>query len=404
MRDNEQVDDLLDVVEGLGVAEEELEQNLANNRQKQNDLQDASAEAKVDSSLLALEAAKAAQDAATQSQEAAHASLKLSEKMREHTDELSNANFNWRQSVRNAGTQLSDSKKMFVSIMIITLILALAAIGLIGAIYYNLNNKQEQLKGEILDIIQTENALFKRDLSVKIDDLAAQIEASRFYVEKLAAGKPEFTDHTDTAQSNQSALPTSAEENSEAHSGTADGAIHANEEIKTAEVAEPSTHSIPSSNVADTITTQQLEQVIHNQLQPVFANLNEQVQVLSKQQELLSTAIAQLNKNAAKPSQSTANNISQLNSKQSQQLADIRWLVSKHDKHLKTISEQLEKIKSTPVASATDGKSQQRLEQQFSQMQTQQKLIEEQLTKLQENIELIMKRINEDKPYSYKAK
>ncbi|CAN8142388.1 conserved hypothetical protein [uncultured Thiomicrorhabdus sp.] len=404
MRDNEQVDDLLDVVEGLGVAEEELEQNLANNRQKQNDLQDASAEAKVDSSLLALEAAKAAQDAATQSQEAAHASLKLSEKMREHTDELSNANFNWRQSVRNAGTQLSDSKKMFVSMMIITLILALAAIGLIGAIYYNLNNKQEQLKGEILDIIQTENALFKRDLSVKIDDLAAQIEASRFYVEKLAAGKPEFTDHTDTAQSNQSAPPTSAEENSEAHSGTADGAIHANEEIKTAEVAEPSTHSIPSSNVADTITTQQLEQVIHNQLQPVFANLNEQVQVLSKQQKLLSTAIAQLNKNAAKPPESTANNISQLNSKQSQQLADIRWLVSKHDKHLKTISEQLEKIKSTPVASATDGKSQQRLEQQFSQMQTQQKLIEEQLTKLQENIELIMKRINEDKPYSYKAK
>jgi predicted nucleic acid-binding Zn-ribbon protein len=404
MRDNEQVDDLLDVVEGLGVAEEELEQNLANNRQKQNDLQDASAEAKVDSSLLALEAAKAAQDAATQSQEAAHASLKLSEKMREHTDELSNANFNWRQSVRNAGTQLSDSKKMFVSMMIITLILALAAIGLIGAIYYNLNNKQEQLKGEILDIIQTENALFKRDLSVKIDDLAAQIEASRFYVEKLAAGKPEFTEHTDTAQSNQSAPPTSAEENSEAHSGMADGAIHANEEIKTAEVAEPSTHSIPSSNVANTITTQQLEQVIHNQLQPVFANLNEQVQVLSKQQKLLSTAIAQLNKNAAKPPESTANNISQLNSKQSQQLADIRWLVSKHDKHLKTISEQLEKIKSTPVASATDGKSQQRLEQQFSQMQTQQKLIEEQLTKLQENIELIMKRINEDKPYSYKAK
>ena len=404
MRDNEQVDDLLDVVEGLGVAEEELEQNLANNRQKQNDLQDVSAEAKVDSSLLALEAAKAAQDAATQSQEAAHASLKLSEKMREHTDELSNANFNWRQSVRNAGTQLSDSKKMFVSMMIITLILALAAIGLIGAIYYNLNNKQEQLKGEILDIIQTENALFKRDLSVKIDDLAAQIEASRFYVEKLAAGKPEFTEHTDTAQSNQSALQASAEENSEAHSGMADGAIHANEEIKTAKAAEPPTHSIPSSNVTDTITTQQLEQVIHNQLQPVFANLNEQVQELNKQQELLSTAIAQLNINATKPPESTANNISQLNSKQSQQLADIRWLVSKHDKHLKTISEQLEKIKSTPVASATDGKSQQRLEQQFSQMQTQQKLIEEQLTKLQENIELIMKRINEDKPYSYKAK
>lgn len=404
MSDNEQVDDLLDAVEGLDIAEEDLEQSLQQNRQKQRDLNEASAEAKMDSSLLALEAAKAAQDAATQSQEAAHASLKLSEKMREHTDELSNANFNWRQSVRNAATQLNDSKKLFVVMMVITLLLALAAVGLMGAVYYQLNNKQEQLKGEVLEVIQTENAIFKRDLTIRMDDLTAQIEANRFYVEKLAnmASENKPSSSAESTETTTSEDESSVGEDS-VKTSSADGAIHAIDESEISTIAAPAQKETSvTPEVVNTVDTAALEDTIQNQLQSVSKQLNEQISKLADQQQQLTEKLTHLAQNPV--ATQTAHNIAQLNAKQSKQLADIRWLVSQHDKHLKTISSQLESLQKAPPSEAEDSKSQLRLEAQFKQMQMQQKLIEEQLSKLQENVELIMKKVDQDKPYSYKAK
>lgn len=399
MSDNQQVDDLLEAVEGLDIAEEDLAQNFNKNRQKLEDLQALSDEAKMDSSLLALEAAKAAQDAATQSQEAAHASLKLSEKMREHTDELTNANFNWRQSIRNASVQLSDSKKIFISMMIITLLLTLVAIGFMSSVYYQLNHKQEQFKGEILEVIQTENAIFKRDLTIKMDDLAAQIEASRFYVEKLANN----TQSKPTA-SNTDEM-TSADEASTANKVAQtqpDGAIQAQDESAMAVVASKPTATPQIANINST----QLEEIVHNQLQALLTPINKQLTELGKQQTQITQSLNLLSENSklSGTTPTSGHNIAQLNAKQSKQLTDIRWLISKHDKHLKAISSQLDKLPTAPQQTAKNSQSQQRLEAQFNQMQMQQKLIEEQLSKLQENIKLIMKKVDQDKPYSYKAK
>ncbi|BBP46278.1 hypothetical protein THMIRHAS_16510 [Thiosulfatimonas sediminis] len=411
MNDNDKVDDLLDAVAGLDLAEDNLVNRIEQQQQQQSELNNVSAGAKMDASLIALEAAKAAQEAATQSQEAAQASLKLSEKMREHTDELSNANFNWRQSIRNAAKELGDSKKLFGAMLIITLMLALASIALMGTAYYQLNNKQEQLKGEILDIIQTENALFKRDLSIKIDDLSAQIEASRFYVEKMANAQPKT--ETDTIVENH-ATPTTTSEKITAPAMDehhADGAIHAPSETHNDTLlTEPETTTAQQfthlENHTAKMNTQEIEIAIQNQLQPVYATLNQQITQLSQQQLQLSQALSKLTekqfaKNA--PQQEALTRL-ELNDKQSQQLADIRWLVSKHDTLLKSINEQLQTLKTPNTNPQKEQESQQRLESQFNQMQTQQKLIEEQLAKLQRNVELIMQKVDQEKPYSYKAK
>lgn len=159
---NNQVDDLLEAVEELDLAEENLEQKVDQSQKTHKELHNLSEEAKVDSSIMTLEAAKTAQEAATQSQEAAKASLQVSEALRGHTEELTNATFNWRQAIRHASQEMAESKKLFVSMLVISLLLSLTAIGVMIAVYYNIGSKQEQLKGEILDVVQTENALFTK--------------------------------------------------------------------------------------------------------------------------------------------------------------------------------------------------------------------------------------------------
>ncbi|MBO1924209.1 hypothetical protein [Thiomicrorhabdus sp. 6S3-12] len=379
---NNQVDDLLEAVEELDLAGGNLEQKVDQSQKTHKELHTLSEEAKVDSSIMTLEAAKTAQEAATQSQEAAKASLQVSEALRGHTEELTNATFNWRQAIRHASQEMAESKKLFVSMLVISLLLSLTAVGVMIAVYYNIGSQQEQLKGEILDVVQTENALFTKKMTIKIDDLASQIEASRFYVEKLARSPQPPVDIT-TEESTSQEETTTPEVNNNPKT------------IQTAEQS-PEQSKIP----ATVNNSAEIEQLLQAQLQPMQDKMTQQISQLSEQQATLSKELQKLAIAASKQPKPvmTSGGTARLDAKQSQQLADIRWLVSKHDKKLLTISDQLKTM------TQPDAQSDIKWQKQLEQLQLQQKTIQTELQKLQENVKELTSKVNANQPYSYKAK
>ncbi|MBN2647116.1 MAG: hypothetical protein JXR44_04965 [Thiotrichales bacterium] len=184
-----EMDALLDAVEGLELPERDrlsdvhspkptAQSDQANRLESQNSNLD-------QETKILLETAKTTQDAAHQSQEATQAALKLAEQLRVHTQELSSANLNWRQAIRHSAQEIAQIQKAVGVMLVISFVLSFVAVGMMVTLYFELQNQQQQSKGEMLEMLQAENALFTKALTVKIDDLGNQIEASRYFTEQM---------------------------------------------------------------------------------------------------------------------------------------------------------------------------------------------------------------------------
>ena len=174
---NDLTDDILSDLADLESSTEELTQKTSMAKNKHHTLEGLDSAQRIDSASLVLEAAKAAQEAATQSQHAAESAIKLSNDFKAQIIELSDSNASWRQTARSTSQDILKSRNAMLVTMSITVVMGVITTSLSAWFLYYNSKKQEMFKGEVLDLIQTENALNNKGITLKVDQLSSLIEA-----------------------------------------------------------------------------------------------------------------------------------------------------------------------------------------------------------------------------------
>ncbi|WP_130537646.1 hypothetical protein [Thiomicrorhabdus indica] len=405
-------DDFDDLLDDVSEFEPEIETNTAPKKteSKTQKLDDQ------DGMSVVLETAKTAQEAATKSQEVAEANLKLAEDLKAQERELSEANFNWRQSFRSAVATLNKTKGQFVVMMAITLITCMIAIGVMSFLFYSIQQKEQTMKGEILDLLQNEQALFNKDMNIKVDQITAMMEMVQYQVEqalmKNAVIHEKFNE-------NQAPQAENTADNTTLPAGDKidDAPLInlASESTKKVETSNESVAAIQADEKAVQATSVKLseenvhsiKQAISHEVQALDKSLRETMTQLSNRQKEILEKLASIEQQqtvatVSKPSKTVVTSAeTQLNKEQTKQLKNIHWWVSQQDKAIKRIEKSLsgssKKDKSGEVSQRLNT-----IDTQMKQMRTQQTLIEAQLEKLQASVKHLIDKSNES--YSYKAK
>ncbi len=407
-------DDFDDLLDDVSEFEPEMETNTASKKAEPQKLEGK------DGMSVVLETAKTAQDAATKSQEVAEANLKLAEDLKTQERELSEANFNWRQSFRSAVSTLNKTKGQFVVMMAITLITCMIAIGVISFLYYSIQQKEQAMKGEILDLLQNEQAIFNKDMNVKVDQITAMMEMVQYQVEQALikdAAMHEQSPANQDVQTGETADLTTLPAGDNIDNAPLVNLV--SDSMKPSKQTEESTEEV-ASNHKDESPVQMatavelssenvasIKKVISQEIQTLDKSLREtMIQLSNRQKEILeklsSIEKQQMASSAPQASKTTViPGEAQLNKEQTKQLRNIHWWVSQQDKAIKRIEKSLsgssKKDKSGEVSQRLNT-----IDTQMKQMRTQQTLIESQLEKLQASVKHLIDKSNES--YSYKAK
>lgn len=397
MNDNQMTDDLLEELEELESSASAMDEQLSSAQEKTETLEKLDSPSSIDATSLALEAAKMAQDAATQSQKAAEASLNHSHRQKEQVMELSDANFSWRQAVKSANKELNSAKSHFSIMLSISLVTSVAAMSVMGWLLYSMQKKEAKFEGEILDILQTENALLSKNITVKVDELSALIELMTADMKKLTRmGVPDQATNqpappTEAPLTEQSVEKTPENEQEQALPNLASEVTEP--EVKTGsennrQASETATQTAPSA-VADT-----------EQLDARYTELKGLLEkILDEQAKLQAKTMA------AQASNPAVN----LSGQQEKQLKDIGWLIRKQSKTLEKIQQTLNS--GTTSDNTKPGATQQtyraiqgsliELKDQLSQLRAQQNQLQTQVDGLQKETKKLS---DAAKPYSYQLK
>lgn len=391
-----------------------------------------------DGMAIALETAKTAQDAAIKSQEVAQTNLKLAEELKAQERELSEANFNWRQSFRSSVATLNNAKGQFVIMMAVTLITSMIALGVMSFLYYSIQQKEQQMKGEILDLLQNEQSLFNKDMNVKVDQITAMMEMVQYQVEQALLKDAANQESMPSAAENENAIdlnlanetdelshgatPSETTEmaheqhNTEAHeqphqltetAHTPADAVHSNDKVMDEHT--PSQTAMHTTETSDNHFATELHKLESNFTSAFKTLADRQIEILQKltalEKAVHQPATSKVSEHHS-PAQPVAqpketNQVAELTAEQTKQLKNIHWWVSQQDKAIKRIEQSL---KSAPKQNPTDEVSSRlnTIDQQMKQMHTQQTLIETQLEKLQTNVKQLVDKSNAS--YIYKAK
>ena len=345
-------DDFDDLLDDVSEFEPEIETNTAPKKteSKTQKLDDQ------DGMSVVLETAKTAQEAATKSQEVAEANLKLAEDLKAQERELSEANFNWRQSFRSAVATLNKTKGQFVVMMAITLITCMIAIGVMSFLFYSIQQKEQTMKGEILDLLQNEQALFNKDMNIKVDQITAMMEMVQYQVEQALMKNAVIHEKFNENQAPQA-------------ENTADNTtLPAGDKIDDApliNLASESTKKVETSNESVAATqadekavqatsvklseenVHSIKQAISHEVQALDKSLRETMTQLSNRQKEILEKLASIEQQqtvatVSKPSKTVVTSAeTQLNKEQTKQLKNIHWWVSQQDKAIKRIEKSL---------------------------------------------------------------
>lgn len=400
-------DDLLNELSHLDEATDEMEQQVTSATTKKKTLNKNSEKAaSLDAVTVALEAAKTSQMAAEQSQHAAEKAISLTHEQKAQIVELSDANIAWRQSLRSAARDIKSARNAVSIMMTVSITVSVASVGALGWLLFSLNNQYEQLKGDVLDIITTENTLFTKNLTLKVDQLSSLIEALASDIQKLIHQSANLSSASSSAIMQPEMTPkdqpiinleTESEPDTEAEVKTEDPAVLIESQPETTE-----------TNIEKTVQTavDHTEQLAH-----IEALIQ---QVIAEQQKLQANALSKiaqletLTHQGKQPTTSVNAKPAQLNSMQIKQLKSI--VASANDQQ-KLLKEIIATLKSQPTSN-TPAKMEipdlwpqqqdafKKLSDQIYAMQQKQDVL---VTKI-ETLEALNKEVlSEPKPYSYRS-
>lgn len=412
MNDNQITDDLLEELEELESSATAMDEQLSDAQAKTETLEKLDSPASIDATSLALEAAKMAQDAAAQSQKAAEASLNHAHRQKEQVMELSDANFSWRQAVKSANKELSTAKSHFSIMLSVSLVTSVAALSAMGWLLYSMQKKEASFRGEILDILQTENAILSKQITVKVDELSALIELMTADMQKLTrVGVTSQASSVDSlpvlpvtqgAQTSTEEVP--VKKNEQATSQESIITPKPEPADKTPQVELSKEHS----QITAPASTNQLDVI-----QPPAFNPEQFETHYTELKALIEKILDQQAKLQAKTLAPQASNpTTNLSSGQEKQLKDISWLVRKQSKTLEqiqqTISGSAPASGNTTQADTSNRQAYQaiqgslvELKDQLSQLRAQQNQLQTQVDGLQKETKKLS---DAAKPYSYQLK
>jgi len=359
----------------------------------------------VEAVALALEAAKAAQVAAENSQKSSELAIKNAHELKAELVELSDSNYAWRQAVKSASKELKTTKNTVSLLATISIIFSIAAAGIMGYYLYSLNKKYEQLKGEVLDIIQTENTLFQKKFSTKVDELSSLIEFLTSKIEKISpssGAQPHITPvntYKDTNKIAENNLHGNQDHNETPSTQTHTPSLpHHNNNDHQNHMPHSEPHGVTPSTVDYSADLNDIKQVIQN--------------ILHKQQSLESLLYQAIreNKDSHPPSHpaptlqhSNRPIIAKLSSEDEKKLAAIRWLIKQQGKQIKQIQAAIKQNKhnTRPQNSGLNAvqSTLKAIQQQVRALQKQQDELRKEVQSLkQETLKL-----STNRPYFYRA-
>lgn len=398
-------DDLLNELSHLQDANDEMDQQVASASSKKETLQKDSQKAtSVDAITVALEAAKTAHMAAEQSQHAADKAINLAHEQKAQIVELSDANIAWRQSLRSASKDIRAARNAVSIMMSISITVSVASVGAIGWLLYNLNNQYEKLQGNVLDIITTENTLFTKNLTLKVDQLSSLIEA-------LASDIQHLTQPQQATSVKSTMLPPVAQE--AASQTAAEESLDLTKEAPK-EMADDKTdtHAVESTEMM-TVTVDHSEQL--TQIETLIQK------IIAEQQKLQANALAQIAQlekldqklNAPAITSTTKTpvqtNSTGLNQTQQNQLNAIAASASEQQKLLKAIMVTLtsQRAQTSPAAKTKPLDLWPKQESAFKKLSDQIHALQQKQDALVvkiESLEALNKEIlSQPKPYSYRS-
>ncbi len=381
MNDQKITDDLLDELEQLEASADALEDQVNHNKEKQEQFQKLDSANQIDAISLAVEAARTAQEAASQSQKAAETSLNHANRQKTQIMELSEGNFAWRQATKVANSELKSAKSSFAIMLTANVVLGVAAASAIGWMLYDMHKKQLQFKGEVLDIIQTENGLLNKQITIKVDQISSLLELLTAEIQRMKPPRKE--QHLSTMVPAPQPDPTAMPEET---TKQADQVPPSNTESTV-----PSTATTETADVKETLPKSESASIAENEQ---YANLKTLLdKILDEQQKLQAKTLA-----------ATQQGITE---QQAKQLKDINWLVSKQSKTLNEIKQNLAKQSGTTSSTASPETNKETLknykliQQSLEELKAQLKTITTQQNSLQSQVKALN---DEPKPYSYHVK
>jgi len=420
---NDFTDDLLEDLENLEQSTEEVVATSKPASKASTHNQTQGSANSIDSASLSLEAAKASQTAASESQKAAQAAITLSNEFKAQIIELSDSNVAWRQAARQSVNELNANRSKMTIMMVISIIMAFITTGMAGWLFFYMSKKQEQYKGQVLDVIQTEGTLYNKKITLKVDQLSSMIEMLSADIQKLGKGQslevqrpqkstlsiaehlpeqpltPETHTNTEaslTDKGHNSSLPLDLQHKTSIESAPHhENAQHTTEHHtdKASHTAEP--HQIPSQSIPPSVSVEQFKH-LKGLVEEILTKQQHMQASIMSSQALLQKAVHPTHSNVSKPSTTESK-------KQAKQLAAISWLVRQQTKTLKHIKAMLEANKKQPrknidlssIKSALDA-----LKQQIKNLSIQQKSVETQVQALKKQTDELAAK---PKPYSYRV-
>ncbi|MEA1988659.1 MAG: hypothetical protein U9N57_05555 [Pseudomonadota bacterium] len=379
------VDDLLQEVEQLEESTQALDASVQKTVNQSQQVNASNAKASAEANLLALETAKTAQEAAIQSHQAAQSSIKQADSLKSQALELTESNFNWRQAVRNAAKDFKSAKSSFTIMLITSIIFSLIALGAMGYLLYTMQKQEAQFKGEVLDIITTENMLLNKKITLKIDELASVVEMLSLQVSKqntvmennVISAPPVESNNMEAKHSDTNKVDDS-QKAQDSHS-TDEQKVNVIEKTAHEESTHHSMIQEPSLPDTDSTTPQISAQE--------FAELKDMVEKVLTEQKSLQEKVNQ-----------TPTSGSALTDKQLKKLNDISWLIRKQAKTLKDIQARLNVKPSSKVQSNNT------VLNELKNLHKQQGMMQQQMLDMQKTIKKYTEAPKEAPPYSYKAK
>ena len=408
------VDDLLQEVEQLEESTQDLEASVQKNVSQSQQVNESNAKASAEANLLALETAKTAQEAAIQSHQAAQSSIKQADSLKSQALELTESNFNWRQAVRNAAKDFKSAKSSFTIMLVTSILFSLIALGAMEYLLYAMQKQEAQFKGEVLDIITTENMLLNKKITLKIDELASVVEMLSLQVSKqntameknvvsalpVDSNKMEAK-HPDTAVSNKD-KQASDEAHNKDHNETTENKHSDTNKVDAPQKAQDSL-STDVQKVNEIEKTAQEESTHHSMTQePSLTNTDSTTPQISAQEfaelkNLVEKVLTEQKSLQEKVNQ-TPTSSSALTDKQVKKLNDISWLIRKQAKTLKDIQARLGVKPSSKVQSNNT------VLNELKNLHKQQGMMQQQMLDMQKTIKKYTEAPKEAAPYSYKAK
>lgn len=391
-------DDLLDELSQLEDASSDMQKEVKTASDNTKKLEASGNADSLDSAALSLEAAKTAQLAAEQSQNAADAAIKLSHEQKAQIMELSDSNIAWRQSLRTASNDLKSARNAVTIMMTVSIVVSVISVSIMGWLLNSLNKKNEILKGDVFDIINTENTLFNKNLNLKIDQLSSLIEALAGDIQRLSRS---------SSQQNLSSMneekPMPAEDSKSKEPTGKPAETQATSQ-------ETQASSVETKIIRPDLTElksemKQLSNTREKQLKHIQGLLD---QILKTQDKIQATTLHQASKKQVIPTTATTVVSSGLTDEQVKKLNGIAWAVSTQRKLLKEIQKTLNTQKTvksapnnkTPKALDKIDASLKHLSTQVRELKTQQDHIQKKVQGLENVTQELAAR---PQPYSYRS-